>query len=484
VWRIFACAIEEGALTTAYRGILVLLAISCSVATAAAGAESVGASESAQAALTSAPSVVGCPTSLDAWKTWRDQSIKSLLRPRLREAEIYIDRSQVTAQSVIISNVIDDCYPRYANPAELDGVIGTLRSFTDLLRSNLSIPKFDHQFGYTIDDFSYLEEVRENIELPELLRSAEFLRNISTPAGYKAAYDKILRHNRPLPADRKWIVLLYKSRFLPSPDASNTFGRFFVYVPEEKFDKWIQFGLKIPGDITNTPTNNISIVSVARPDSLGRRFRAIVDLWMVYGSGSGVKLDTRRESRGVTENCITCHKTSPLGIHPAEEYVFDGSGRLTVNMVSAGKIPAQLNALIPSYGPPYFNGWADTARYGPPLGPDIERDDAFMQVCTAGLGLDAASTARVEANMGCADCHSASGIGPLNYPQAVRQSRTAENQIYQYIVQGWMPPNTTLTGGEREGLFQCLMREYLDLSKIEGQLVDWLKNEPDVVRTR
>jgi cytochrome c2/cytochrome c553 len=171
-----------------------------------------------------------------------------------------------------------------------------------------------------------------------------------------------------------------------------------------------------------------------------------------------------------------CHKTSPLGIHPAEEYVLDGAGKLWVNSTNAGAIPKRLNSLIATYGAPYFNGWADAASYGPDLGPDISRSDAAIKTWAPSHNLTQAAINKVKAAMNCSLCHSADGMGPLNYPEATRHGKTQANQIYQYISQGWMPPGNSLLPNEREALFECLVKEYLDFDKGEGLFVDWLKN--------
>jgi cytochrome c2 len=419
----------------------------------------------------------GCPATLADWTAWRDQSVKALLTPRVVNGNLILDTQQTIAQSVAIANFIDDCSPSYQPSGDLDSVLKNLKSFTSTLRNILSIPSYDHQFGYTISDFDYLDRTRENVDLPPLLKSADFLKKVSNRETYKDAYDMIMNNNNSLPPDKQWTVLLYKSRFLTSPDYASTYGRFFVLVPEDKYDKWIQFGIKVPGDTSTIPINNLSIVSVARPDNQGRRFNAIIDWWRTYDSGWSVKLQTRRESQGITEACIMCHKTSPLGIHPQEEYLFDAQGALAVNTSSAGSIPDKLNSQIATYGPPYFNGWADPTSYGPALGPDITRSDATIAAWAANPSLSTSSIGRVKAAMNCSICHSEYGLGLLNFPETTRHLKSAGNQIYQYITNGWMPPGNDLTAPERAALYECLMKEYFDFDKGEGLFVDWLKNE-------
>ena len=456
----------------------------------------------------------GCPKTLGDWKSWRDQAISELLQPRFSaEDGATIDFYEVMAGSVAIDSFIDDCYASFSPSSALDAQIGNLRKFTSNLTNNLSIPEYNHQFGYTLNDFEYLEFVRDAVDLPDLLKSPTFLRKISSPATYRAAFNMIEEYNKTLPSDKQWTVLIYKSRFLTTPDKADTFGRFFILVPGDKYDKWIQFGIKLPTDSTLEPVNNLSIVSIAKADNQGRRFNALIDWWRTYNNDGTISLEPRRISQGVTENCVRCHKTSPLGIHPAQEFIFARNGTLMPNTVNAGAIPSKLNSLIMTYGAPYFNRLADTTAYGPPLGQDIQRSDDFMSYCTQGLDLDQRSVTRIKQNMSCTDCHSEKGpgaVGLLNFPETTNISRTPDNQIYQYLSHGWMPPSEqlsaadrgaldksgpteraqlykalinhqielhiNLTPNEREGLYQCLMKEYFDIDRQTGTLVDWLRN--------
>ncbi|MGX0890490.1 hypothetical protein AB7M22_002498 [Pseudomonas sp. ADAK2 TE3594] len=432
--------------------------------------------------ITAGPTPVNCPKDFNEWVVWRDAIIPRLLEPRFKNGTSFIDPNQVMAQSHSISNFIDDCGKYFADQNKLTEAIGNLRAFTGVLKNNLSIPNYNHQFGYTIDDFEFLEKVKENIELPPLLRSSKFLKLISDRESYKNAYDMIIDHNKTSTPGKEWKILIYKSRFLTTPDEANTFGRFFILVPEDKYDKWIQFGIKTPNDTSSTPINNLSIVSVSKPDAQGRQLNAIVDWWRTYQSGWNVELKTRRESQGVTENCVMCHKTSPLGIHPAEEYEFDSAGKLVINTTTNGQIPAVLNKLIAGYGrkgPPYFgdgvNTWADLSSYGPELGPLIQRTDGFMQSCAADVNLNSNSINNVRDNMDCSECHSLDGLGALNFPTATNVTNSPGNQILEYISQGWMPPGNKLSADERKALFKCLTKEYHDISANQGLFVDWLK---------
>jgi mono/diheme cytochrome c family protein len=287
----------------------------------------------------------------------------------------------------------------------------------------------------------------------------------------------IEEHNNTLAPDQpRWEVLLYKSRFLSTPDEAQTNGRFFIYVREGDTEKWIQFGIVTPGDPVR-PINNLSIVSIGPQDNAGNRLTAIIDHWRTHEPDGSISLSTRYEKVGQTENCALCHKTSPLGIHPAEEYVLASDGRLVLNTTNPGEKPKKLNDRIETYGPPHFKDWMQVSDFGPTIGPaGRQRDMAFMRACTSRHMLSEASVANVQRSMRCSSCHNQDFIGPLNYPQSLKTTMTSR-QLREYIVQGWMPPNNRLTSSEREALYSCLTQEYHDPTTQTGLLLDWLKGE-------
>jgi cytochrome c2 len=459
-----------------------------------------------------------CPSTTAEWTSRRDQLIGVLLMPRMGEKGLWIDSDQVGAQSIAISDFLDDCAGDDHLPHEIDAVIGNLRQFTRIQRNAMD-HRF-HQFGHggpsssdqneapstdhPINDFEYLDRVRENVDLPWLLKSSDFLDKVSRPKTYRDARDIILKHNQGLKEEDRWIVLLYKSRFLPTPDTAATYGRFFVLVPGEHFDKWIQFGMQVPDDPQqmprernerlDLPVNNLSIVSISKDNahSGDPQFNALIDWWRIYSDGYKVRLETRRESQGVTGNCLECHKASPLGIHPKMVYRFDDEGHLVPELNDPDTIPDELNRRIEGYGPPVIttgkgDEFADPSGYGPELGRVTDqRSPEFMKACTAPWKLNSSSIENVEAVMNCAACHSTAVHGILNFPQATNinpniDPPAEDNLVYHYIVNAWMPPAAegypSLMPNEREALFNCLMQEYYDPGKGSGLFVEWLKNK-------
>ena len=365
----------------------------------------------------------------------------------------------------------------YRDADRADAIIGNLNRFTKALRLN---NYSDHRFGFAITDREFLESVRPQIAIPELLQSQEFLRKVSAPNNYAAANAMIEDHNRTLSPERRWIVLLYKSRFLPTPDRAATFGRFFVFVRDGVYDKWIQFGIRTPDQPGQEERiNNVSIVSVGPPDADNKRLVIPIDFWRTYEPDGSITLKTRYESINSTENCVACHKTAPLGIRPREEYMFDANGRLVPNTVNPGAIASMLRAKIDDeYGTPTYGAWLDPGAYGPSIGPaGRPRDPAFLRACAGDAGLGDTGLQNVRRAMKCDTCHNEASLGPLNLPQALKAplDTSTSRQLREYVSQGWMPPNNTLTPAERAALYRCLLDEYYSVSTGTGLLVEWLK---------
>ena len=187
-----------------------------------------------------------CPTSNSDWEQWRDESIAALMsRTQTEGGERFLSYEGLIREADRINQFIVACRSQreYRDADRADAIIGNLNRFTKALRLN---NYSDHRFGFAITDREFLESVRPQIAIPELLQSQEFLRKVSAPNNYAAANAMIEDHNRTLSPERRWIVLLYKSRFLPTPDRAATFGRFFVFVRDGVYDKWIQFGIRTP----------------------------------------------------------------------------------------------------------------------------------------------------------------------------------------------------------------------------------------------
>lgn len=427
-----------------------------------------------------------CPTTNDEWVIWRDGALLQLFKPDPQD-NLSISLRDLIEQSDEIDQFVTACRAtvEFAKADKAEEIIGNLGRFTKALAKNADK---DHRFGFNITDAEFLARSKPQVDLPPLLASQEFLRKISDINQLAEAKKMIDDHNSQLSEEKKWITIIYKSRFLTTPDCYNTFGRFFLLVPDNGFEKWIQFGIKIPDYIEQKPSpdcpvvpeksNNLSIVSVAPIDRNGKSITLSLDYWRNYQSDGSILLKTRYESVNQTENCFMCHKTAPLGIRPEKEYILDAAGKLVENSVNPGVLLEEINSRIEQkYGTLSFGPWLDPSSYGPTIGPRKARDLAYMRACVNNASLSDNELARVGQNMRCESCHNDTGLGPLNVPQALRgrPGASVAKQVKEYVMQGWMPPNNNLSIKEREALHSCLIKEYFDFSATTGVLIDWLK---------
>ncbi len=421
-----------------------------------------------------APLTSQCPLDVLGWRQWRDQTANGLLSKYFEVGgQKILSHADVVKQADEANLFLKECRKSPSFSPDFEGVVANLERFAQTLGIN---NYNNHRFGFAITDQEYLDNIRQQAALPPLLKTQQFLKALGDPSTYKEAFRLIEEHNAALPQDQKWEVFLYKSRFLSTPDQARTNGRFFIYAPEGGFEKWIQFGIVTPGDPVRS-INNVSIVSIGPPDANGNRPRAILDHWRTYEADGTISLSTRYEKVGQTENCAICHKTSPLGIHPDEEYVIAADGRLVLNTINPGEFQKRLNSRIEDYGLPFFRGWMNMVDFGPTIGPNgRQRDPTFMRACTSQQMLSEQSITNVQRSMRCSTCHNTDGLGPLNYPQSLRTDFTS-GQVREYVIQGWMPPGNRLTSSEREALYNCLVQEYHDPTTQTGLLSEWLKGE-------
>ena len=441
-----------------------------------------------------------CPPDARGWKTWRDDTIATAFSQVTQKDKLtLVNYEKFLSFSRSVRDFGIQCLGSNRNtitvPSELRNVIGNFFSFFGAIGLE---SQENHRFGMTVTDVDYLNAIQNVIKLPPLLTSQEFLRAVSDRKTYHKALELIQTHNTLLPDHRKWIPLIYKSRFLTTPDNSGTYGRFFVLVPGA-VDKWIQFGILTP-DMQDVRVNNLSIVAVRRltdvADGSPRTETFIVDYWRDYrpsptrgNQHHDVVVQTKLEAGQGTENCSECHKTPVLGIHPDTVYEFDKTGRLVpLSGPRATAVPDLLNSLIADYGPPNYRGWQPQTQYGPPLGPlNQQRPDSFFNACATSTGVTAASYDILRNAMTCATCHDTTLLGRINFPQAADTTRefalihpdtkAVSPLVDTYVGEGWMPPGSSLSPAERKAVTRCLKHEYLNLEHKTGLLIDWLKGK-------
>lgn len=430
-----------------------------------------------------------CPQNPGQWAAWRDAQIQDLLTPTLtRKGQKYLEVNKVAAKANAIRRIISNCAEQYPTQFQADSPLA--KSLANLKKFSQAVgivSDKNHLFGFPFTDLDYLTRIRAAIEVPELLRSQAFLERVSNPARYQEAQQMIEAENKKRAFKDRWLVLLYKSRFLTSPD-NTSYGRFFIYVPGDPA-KWIQFAIATP-DMEKPPIiHSMSVVAVkSTGDPVKKSEFYLVDYWRIYGK-NGIEMPTRLEAGHGTSNCHYCHKTGVLPIYPLEEYTFDQAGRLVVKTEGVGNLPHHLNKLIPDYGPANFGEGFDPEAYGPPLGPfDRERSDDFLKKCTQPWQLSETSFDKIRTHMICTACHNSTLLGPNNFPMAVPidldvtvliHPKTGQGMPMEqvFVENGWMPPSNDLSQSERQALANCLKTEYYDPATRTGLLVDWLKND-------
>ncbi len=418
-----------------------------------------------------APGPVTAPDPCERdWPAWTDAAVDQLLTPTLeKNGKRYFDRAGLAATARELHAAIAACdAPVPANLTRFTEAIG----MTALA---------GHDLGFTIDDPAYLARARPHVELPELLRSAEFLAAIARPERYRDAVAMIDARNAAAPPAERWTRLLYKSRFLATPDRS-VYGRLLVHIPGDPTEQWIQFGIIAPGDqAAPEDVHGVSMVAIARQPGGGRE-SFIIDYWREASAAGVVSIVPNVEIDQGATVCYDCHKSALMPVRPERQLGFDAAGAL-VTAADDGTT-ATINERIVGLGAPDFGGLLDLAAFGPALGPPGRaRSDAELTACAA----DATVTpARLRGAMRCASCHDGTTLGAINFPQAVPShldvhallhpdTRQSMPLVATYVGEGWMPPANDLSAAERAALARCLALEYFDPTDRSGLLADWLR---------
>lgn len=378
----------------------------------------------------------------------------------------HVDTKDVSRRAAAVRSLVAACTGESSNLGRFVGAVSRQHNA-------------GFKFGFAISDRAYARRRRLQTQLPELLRSQEFLRTMRRPSGYRRAIEMIDNANAGRPVAARWTTLFYKSQFLLTPD-KKTYGRLLIHIPGPPV-QWIQFGVVTPEMDQATPMHSVSIVAVDNGQA------DWMDYWRMY-DGDHIRLPSRVLAGHKTINCYHCHKTPVVPIHPATEYRLSDTGSLQPQSAGTGGIVARLNAEIRGYGPAAFNGLLDAGAYGPALGdPARHRGPRFMARCTEPYRLARDAVERVRRSMTCGSCHDGDDVSAINYPQAMLtdqdvnvlkhpDSGVSAALVPTYIRQGLMPPKSKLRGAaEREALINCLMMDYFDPTTTSGALVDWLR---------
>jgi|SRR5579872_439211 len=429
------------------------------------------------------------------WIQWRDQQINYILEPTYHNGnELLILREDVIARAAVahakLESILKTQPDYFTRDPELSRAMGHFVGFISaqsLMAIDDGSEKETHKLGLTIPDVEYWPYASSYVNFPPLLRSQDFLQSMEAPNTYKHAVDMIERQNQDLPPNQRWIVLPFMAQFIKSVDGK-TWGRMLVLIPNipmsgsSTLDQWVLFSIATPDQPPPYDVESVSIISIYRHESVTKTYTVDFvrrkDSAGVYHITPTVLLPDRP-----SHNCYDCHKAGILPIRPEFEYTFDSAGRMVVKTTGVGIIPEAVNQRIQNYGLPDF-GLLDIHQYGPELGPATrqQRTPAFVRGCSMGTATDPISIQKVRLAMNCAKCHD--DFAKIDYLQAVRSNRDVlafsklkQGMVQTYIEQGWMPPGISLTTDQRHSLWNCLMKEYFDLTTRAGVLVDWLKGK-------
>ena len=408
-----------------------------------------------------------CPSTAAGWQQWQNAAIDGLLSSNFADVKV-----------AATTSTLQKCSADRGAVAQKNKVcLANLERFATAL---MWPQQAGHSLGFSTTDQEYYvsSPFPEMLQPPKELTSGDFLRWLDDDAvGPGTGREKALAYIDHINAgivnnDLKWIPFMYRSQHLPTPDGSGALGRFFVYVPDPRFDRFIQFGLR------NAPSdplpNSYSVVTVQKTDPSSNQKLSppkvwLNDLWRLR-NGGGITLSTRLKEAGSLENCYDCHKSAVLAITP-DPLWFDAA--------RFGDSLKRVNRIIGTAAAAQYVG-IDMAAFGPGLGPTAlsSRTPDFVKACSGNTVTDPARIAVLQRAMSCERCHNGDQRGPLNFPSALRDMPQpfGRSLVDRYItVHKTMPPGATLSDAERTALHRCLKLEYFGgVAGQPGVLRDWL----------
>jgi hypothetical protein len=309
----------------------------------------------------------------------------------------------------------------------------------------------DHELGFNVTDKQYFAETLKYVEIPDFLLSPNFLRFVSRNETLKQAKAFLQQLNTGRSADAQLIFLSYRSRHLGTPDNEDSFLRLLIVVPGNAAqgipEKWVQFG--VPDRGAPKSVRNVSVVA-ALASADGTTNVYFKDYYRIYRRRF-IDIKGRWELGEGDDNCVQCHKSGVIPIFPVAGTVSQDEQRAL----------SEVNERFLTYGPPRFDRYLDTGKFGPGLGSstaaDIERR----------FGTRFSTTAVAHA-MKCAACHNTNGLGGLNWPM----DRIV---ISSYIKGRQMPLGYYLRDGDRSMLYKKLIEDYFAVDDANpGTLKSWL----------
>ena len=378
---------------------------------------------------------------------WVARSVNALVR--VARAAYENEKAQPTHDRVLdgIAGTMKQC--RLMDDAEF---ISRYPAFVEYVRVLSLVRQNDHELGFEVSDQVYFAETREYVTIPDFLLTPRFLRSVRHFETLPQAKALLRQINAGRAQDDQLLFFSYESRHLGTPDNNDSYRRLLIVVPGNAArkvpEKWVQFG--IPDPRARLPVRNVSVVAV-QPGPEQTTNTYFKDYFRTYKRDGSITIKGRWELGYGDDNCVQCHKSGVLPIFP-----IDGS-------VSKDEKPlvAAVNERFLTYGPPRFGRYLDASKFGPGLG--STRPAASYLRVGSGAGSSRATNAAT-----CASCHHPNGLGALNWPMD-------STVISSFVKDRGMPLGSQLRDGEREQLYEQLIRDYFAIADAHpGILKAWL----------
>ena len=394
-----------------------------------------------------------CPTSTVEWDAWRLNELK------------HMSNSFFKTNGAFIQDQLLNCRHAPQLVENSGRCFEHLNSFTHRIWLG---KQSHHLLGLDIEDSAYLKvmEGRGYLTLPDHLRSQDFLARLDQADSNNIRdFEEWLRG-----VNNKWRVFYYRSRNLPTIDDSQAKSRLFVYIPEDGFDRFIQFGIK--DNQTSPLSESISEIIIEKhPDQVSTQkvkpTAYYADLWRVRKSGE-IKISTRISEVKTAEPCYSCHEATLLKIIPEAGSLTSPASKRDLNAV---------NQLIKSYATANVSG-LNREDLGPAIGLPPGNSETAMRArsCIESAINDPKSIRRVEDAMNCAACHNGSTHATLHYLAAKPGEIPPDHNLLSRAIldDQTMPPGVDLTLEERHVLYDCLVKQMSSPEDLKGDLEDWL----------
>ncbi len=314
----------------------------------------------------------------------------------------------------------------------------------------------DHELGFSVTDETYFAETQKYVTIPDFLLTPQFLKTVTRFETLPQAKALLRQMNKSRAPDQQLIFFSYESRHLGTPDNNDSFRRLLIVVPGDPAqkipEKWVQFGLTDPR--VRVRTRNVSVVAVVQgPDNHTNTY--FKDYFRTYRRNGSITIKGRWELGEGDDNCVMCHKSGVLPIFPVAK------------SVAADELPFvdEVNERFLTYGPPRFDRYLDTSKFGPGIGSVIP-EPAVVPAKQAHRTFPSKEAAG--ASTACVSCHHKDGLGSLNWPMD-------KKLISSFVNGGRMPYGVELSQRERFKLYSRLMQDYFSIDEARpGILKSWL----------